>query len=185
MTNTFPAHTPDTAPQEAREALTQITQRLKFTPMMYAKQAEAPALFDAYRQGSALFEKTSLTSTERLIVLMSVSRLHNCDFCMSAHSWAGRRSGDDEDVIEALRNGTPIANARLQALRTFTEAMVLKRGAVSDDDRSALFAAGYTPRQALEVVLGIGLKILTNFTNALASTPPNPEFGEQNLWRAK
>jgi uncharacterized peroxidase-related enzyme len=183
MTDTFPAHTPDTAPHEARETLAQITQRLGFTPMMYAKQAEAPALFEAYRQGSALFDNTSLTWTERLIVQMAVSRLHNCDFCMSAHSWAARRNGDDEGVIQALRNGTSIANARLQALRTFTEAMVLKRGAVTDDDRSALFAAGYTPRQALEVILGIGLKVLTTFTNALARTPPNPEFGERNLWR--
>jgi AhpD family alkylhydroperoxidase len=183
MTNRFPLHTPEAAPAEAREALSQITQRLGFTPTMYAKQAEAPALFEAYRQGSALFDKTSLTATERLVVQLAVSRLHDCDFCVSAHSWAGHRAGVDDAAIVALRDGAPIADAKLQTLRVFTETMVLKRGAVSDQDRALLFAAGYTPRQALEVVLGIGLKVLTNYTNGLARTPPNPEFGEENLWR--
>jgi AhpD family alkylhydroperoxidase len=183
MKNAFPAHTPHTAPEEVRVALAQISQRIGFTPMMYAKQVEAPALFETYRQGSALFDKTSLPPTERLVVQLAVSRLHNCDFCMSAHTWAGRRVGVDDAVILALRDGGPIVDPKLQALRAFTEAMVLKRGAVSDEDRAALFDAGYTPRQALEAILGIGLKVMTTFTNGLARTPPNPEFGEDNLWR--
>jgi hypothetical protein len=33
-----------------------------------------------------------------------------------------------------------------------------------------------------EVILGLSLKTLTNYTNALARTPPNAEFGEA-VWR--
>lgn len=183
MPHDFPAHTAETAPTEARDALAQIGKSLGFIPMMYAKQAEAPALFEAYRIGSALLEKSSLDAAERLTVFMTVSRLHNCDFCMSAHSWAGRRGRIDEAVVFALRDGAPMPSAKLQALRAFTEALVLKRGAVSDADRTAFFDAGYTPRQALEVVLGVALKVMTNFTNSIAYAPPNPEFGSENLWR--
>jgi alkylhydroperoxidase family enzyme len=36
--------------------------------------------------------------------------------------------------------------------------------------------AGFTPQQALEVVLGIGLKTLSNYTNHLADTPLDEAF---------
>jgi alkylhydroperoxidase family enzyme len=60
--------------------------------------------------------------------------------------------------------------------------MLEKRGAVSDEEKRAFFDAGYTPRQALEVILGIALKTITNYTNALAHAPPNAEFGDA-VWR--
>ena len=87
-------------------------------------------------------------------------------------------------MVQALRNGTELSDPKLEALRRFVLAMIERRGAVSDDDKQAFFAAGYTPRQALEVILGLALKTITNYTNALARTPPNPEFGSA-LWRRR
>jgi AhpD family alkylhydroperoxidase len=119
-----------------------------------------------------------------LVIALATSYRHNCDFCVTAHSFGARRLGVEEEMVQALRNGTELSDPKLEALRRFVLAMIERRGAVSDDDKQAFFAAGYTPRQALEVILGLALKTITNYTNALARTPPNPEFGSA-LWRRR
>ncbi len=151
---------------------------------MLAKFAEAPPLLMGYQALAPFFDKASLNPTERLVVFLVASYRHNCDFCVTAHSWGAQRQGIDEQVVSVLREGRPLNEPKLEALRTFVIAMLEKRGAVSDQEKRAFFEAGYTPRQALEVILGLSLKTLTNYTNALARTPPNAEFGEA-IWRRR
>ncbi|MEZ0472929.1 carboxymuconolactone decarboxylase family protein [Luteimonas salinilitoris] len=184
MTIQFPAHTLETAPEEVRGAMDTMQKSMGFLPSMLAKFAEAPSLLMAYQAAAAFFEKSSLSSAERLVVVLTASYMHNCDFCMTAHSWGARRHGVDEGVLAPLRAGQPLSDPKLEALRRFVTAMVEKRGAVSDPDKDAFFDAGYGTRQALEVVLGLALKTMTNYTNALARTPPNPEFGDA-VWHRR
>ena len=183
MSEMFPTHTVETAPDEVRPVMQAMQQRMGFIPSMAAKFAEAPSLLMGYRTLEPFFDKTSFDPTERLVVYLTASYRHNCDFCMSAHSWAARRQGIDEEVVVALREGRSLADPKLEALRAFVAAMLEKRGAVSDEEKQAFFDAGYLPRQALEVILGLALKTMTNYTNALARTPPNPEFGA--LWQRR
>jgi AhpD family alkylhydroperoxidase len=182
MANLFPAHTIETAPEQARPALTAVQNKLGFVPTMMAKFAEAPLLLQAYQAAAGFFDKTSFSPTERLVVMLTASYLNNCDFCMSAHSWGAARQGLDTDVIAALRAGRALTDARLEALRAFVWTLVLEHGAVPEADQEVFFAAGFTPRQGLEVVLGVATKVMTNYTNALAVTPPNAEFGDA-IWR--
>ena len=74
-------------------------------------------------------------------------------------------------MIEALRNGTPITNTRIEALRTFTAQVVNNRGWVSDSDVQAFISAGYTQQNILEVILGMAHKVMSNYTNHIANTP--------------
>ena len=182
MTESFPAHTIDTAPDEIRPALQAMQEKMGFIPSMLAKFAEAPPLLMGYQALAPFFDKTSFNPTERLVVFLVASYRHNCDFCVTAHSWAAQRQGIDEEVVSALRDGRALEEPKLEALRAFVAAMLEKRGAVSDEEKRAFFEAGYTPRQALEVILGVALKTITNYTNALAHTPPNAEFGDA-LWQ--
>ena len=182
MVEDFPAHTLETAAEEVRASIARMQAQMGFVPTMLAKFAEAPALLTGYQTLAPFFEKTSLDPTERLVVFLVASYRHHCDFCMTAHSWGARRQGIDEGVVQALREGRPLTQPKLEALRVFVTAMLEKRGAVSDEEKRAFFAAGYNPRQALELILGLALKTLTNYTNALARTPPNPEFGDA-IWQ--
>jgi AhpD family alkylhydroperoxidase len=184
MTEMFPAHTIETAPDEVRPAMQATQKGMGFIPSMLAKFAEAPPLLMGYQALAPFFDKTVFSPAERLVVYLVASCRHNCDFCMSAHSWGARKQGIDEEIITALREGRSLSDPKLEALRTFVTAMIEKRGAVSDEQKQAFFKAGYTPRQALEVVLGLALKTMTNYTNALARTPPNPEFGDA-IWQGR
>jgi alkylhydroperoxidase family enzyme len=53
---------------------------------------------------------------------------------------------------------------------------VEQRGWVEPDQMNDFLDAGYSSQQALEVVLGIGLKTLSNYTNHLADTPLDEAF---------
>src|SRR5690348_14873906 len=131
MSDPFPLHTTDSAPDNVRADLETMQERMGFLPTMAAKLAEAPALLMAYRAAAPFFEQTSLTSAERTVVLMAASHRQECDFCMTAHSWGARRQGLDAGILTALRSGEALPDSKLEALRLFTLAMLEKRGAVS------------------------------------------------------
>ena len=50
------------------------------------------------------------------------------------------------------------------------------KGAITDEELQQFFNAGYNEQQAIEVVLGIALATLCNYTNNLAKTDINPEL---------
>ena len=79
--------------------------------------------------------------------------------------------------------GTPLPDARLQALSAFTRQLVEKRGWVSADDVQEFQGAGFTQAQVLEVILGVGMKTLSNFANHIADPPVDDAFAA-NAWKA-
>jgi alkylhydroperoxidase family enzyme len=67
----------------------------------------------------------------------------------------------------ALRAGEQVADPRLAALQQFTHRVMDTTGDVTDADRATFAAAGFTSRQALDVVLGVGAYTLSTFANRL------------------
>lgn len=143
--------------------------------------AEAPTILEGYMSLSEIFGKSDLTETERQIILMTNNRLNECLYCMAAHTTLSLMAGVPTDVIEALRNGTPIADKKMEALRQFSIVINQTRGWSDDDQIEAFLASGYTRRTMLEVVLGTALKVLSNYVNHVAETDLDPAFA-QNEW---
>src|SRR5437762_7071105 len=52
----------------------------------------------------------------------------------------------------------------------FTQAVVLQRGDISDEDFQALGKAGFTDAQIVEIVANIALNIFSNYVNSVAKT---------------
>ncbi len=172
----FNPHTTETAPEGSRELLAKVRGNYGFVPNLLAVQAESPTLLQAYLAIGKIFGEGGLDATEQQVVLMTASRLNGCDYCMAAHSTVSRGTGVPADVVDALRNGTPIADAKLEALRRFTERMVENRGHAGEGDIETLLAAGYEKATVFEVIVGIAMKVLSNYTNHVADTPLDPAF---------
>jgi alkylhydroperoxidase family enzyme len=73
--------------------------------------------------------------------------------------------------IEALRQGAKLEDPKLESLRQFTRSLILNRGKIAEAELKAFFAVGYSAQQALEVVLGIAVKTMSNYTNSITGTP--------------
>lgn len=179
----FATHTVETAPEGSKPILEAVTVKFKFLPNLIGNMAESPAAVEAYTTLSGIFAKADLSATEQQIIMMTINRLNNCTYCMAAHTTISKMSGVADDVIEALRNNTAIADSKLEALRQFTITMHDSRGWPQDAQVQAFLAAGYTKQTMLEVVLGISYKTLSNYTNHLAATQPDAAFSA-DLWEA-
>jgi uncharacterized peroxidase-related enzyme len=164
------------APAGSRNALSQVQATYGFVPNLMGVLANAPALLEGYRSLAAIFEKSTLTATERQVVLLAASSENGCEYCVAAHTVIAGMQGVDAEVVRSIRECAPIADPSLEALRRFTTEVVGKRGWPSKETVDQFTRAGYTPAQALEVVLGIGLKTLSNYTNHLAATPIDAAF---------
>jgi len=178
----FPLHDRGSAPGAAT-AFDRAEAAFGMIPNLTRKMATSPALAQAYLELTGLFEGCSLSAQERSVVLLTVSRFHGCDYCMAAHSMTGRMTGLPDAAVDALREDRPLVDARLEALRQFVRAMLEKRGWVDPADTSAFRDAGYSEQHALDVILGIGLKTLSNYTNHIAGTPVDEAFAHER-WTA-
>lgn len=173
----------ENAPEQSQATLQKIAKNYGFVPNLMGLMAHAPALLNGYVELAARFEQTSLNPTERLVLLISISRLNGCEYCVSAHSTAASMQKAPSDVIEALREGRAIADPKLEALRRFAEIVVERRGWPEQEAVQAFLDAGFEKHQVLEVVFGVGLKTLTNYTNHIVSTQLDPAF-EPTAWTA-
>jgi alkylhydroperoxidase family enzyme len=167
----FEYHTKATALAESIPLIERSIKTYGFLPKLHAVLAASPASYQAYLDTFELFEKKStLTPLEQQVVFQTSNFENNCQYCMPGHSFIMKLSKMPDEVIEALREGLPLKDARLQALRLYTRRLLEKHGHLSDSEIEAFIAAGYTHRQALEVLVGLAAKLLSNFTNALART---------------
>jgi len=183
MSRTFPVHTLESAPAESREALSAAAAAFGFVPNLIGVMASSPALAEAYLALSGIFErKTALSPAERQVVLLAVSRYHECRYCVAAHSMAADMQKVPAEVVEAIRSDTPIPDRKLEALRKLTTALVEQRGWLPEADIEAFLTVGYTPAQLLDVLVGVAQKTLSNFTNHLAATPLDEPMSAR-VWR--
>ncbi|MCF8481361.1 MAG: carboxymuconolactone decarboxylase family protein [Rhodospirillum sp.] len=168
----FEIHTLETAPKASRPLLEDSLKAFGRIPGLHATMAEAPALLEGYKVLHKLFaEETSFDKDELTVVWQTINVEHECHYCVPAHTGIAKMMKVDDAISEALRNETPLPNAHLEALRTFTLRVVRGRGDVTDAEVEAFLEAGFTNRQILEVVLGVAQKVMSNYTNHLAQTP--------------
>ena len=132
--NPFPVHTIETAPEASKPLLAAARRAYGFLPNLLSGMATSPALLEGYMALSGIFNKTDLSETERQIILMTSNRLNGCVYCMAAHTTISQGAKVPADVIAALRDNTPIAEPKLEALRQFTISVVETRGWPTDAD---------------------------------------------------
>jgi AhpD family alkylhydroperoxidase len=167
----FTVHTLDTAPEASKSKLAEVQKAWGFVPTLHGTLAESPQTLDAYDTLFALVSKTSLTPQEQQVVYLAINVMHECEYCTMGHTYLGRMVKLDEAAIQAIRNSMPIADAKLQALRSFTEAVVRERGFAGDLAVDAFINAGFTRQNVLEVVTVIATKTISNYVNHLTHTP--------------
>jgi len=172
----FTMHTEETAPEASKALLANSMQAYGMIPGLHAVMAEAPGLLEAYQSIGELFVNSSFDNDELTVVWQTVNVEHACHYCVPAHTAIAQNMGVSDEISNALRNETPLPNARLEALRSFTLNVVRGRGNVDETAVQTFLDAGFTRRQILEVVLGVSQKVMSNYTNHLANTPVDAAF---------
>lgn len=180
----FKVYDANNAPDDAKSVIEQAQTKFGFVPNILGVMAEAPCALKAYTQLSSLMEDTSFNSTERQIILMSVSYVNECDYCMAAHSVISNTEGVDEKVVQTLREGGKIEDSKLEALRALSVEITETCGNPNKEAIQQFYDAGYGNKQLLEVILGVTMKTLSNYINHIAETPLDDNFSKYK-WEKK
>jgi AhpD family alkylhydroperoxidase len=140
--------------------------------------AHLPDLLGAYLSGYENFRANAgFTPPEQEVVFLTISLANGCDYCVAAHSMlADKISKVPAGSLAALREGRTLPDAKLEALRAFTDAMVESRGEPGRDAVDAFLAAGFEPRHVFGIILAIGVKTFSNYTNHLTGTEVDKAF---------
>ncbi|MEW6344546.1 MAG: carboxymuconolactone decarboxylase family protein [Paraburkholderia sp.] len=179
--NTFNAYTIGTAPADSKPLLEGTKAAFGFVPNLQSFMSESPELLAGYSALWDLFSKSTLTPHEQQVVYLTSNFENDCHYCMAGHSTLAKMIKVDPAVIDALRAGTELPDAKLEALHRFTTVVVRERGFATDADIDAFLAAGYTRRNVFEVILGVATKVMSNYTNHIVHTPYDA-FMKGNEW---
>ncbi|MEU3771308.1 carboxymuconolactone decarboxylase family protein [Amycolatopsis keratiniphila] len=178
----FTLHDEASAPEASRPHLESAKRRMGFITTLNAVMAESPELLAGYNALAELFGKSSLPVRAKHVVWITASVRNGCEYCVAAHSTLALKSGVDSDTVAALRENKPLTDEKLDAARRFTASMVTGQGWAPDDEVERFLAAGYTKRHVMDVILGVGMKTLSNYTNHIAHTPLDPAWEPQE-WK--
>jgi AhpD family alkylhydroperoxidase len=174
----FAEHTIESAPPAARRAMTATKEHLGYLPAGVARLAASPQLLDGFLKLSAIFEGTTLDPVAREVVVMTIATRNGCHLCVAMHTARLTALDAGAGLIAALRAGEPPADPRLAAVREFTLRVLETTGDVGEHALRDFLAHGYTERNALEVVLGIGTYTMSTLANRLTGAPVDEQLRE-------
>lgn len=166
-----------------KDILDTALKQVGFIPNMYANMANAPAVLSTYLSGYGKFRgESGFTPAEQEVVFLGVSLVNGCTYCAAAHSMiADKMSGVPGPVLEAIRQGQPIPDAKLAALYELTQDMVRTNGKPSRAKLDAFLNAGFTESQVLYIVLAVAVKVLSNYSNHAFGTEVDERFAAYKL----
>jgi alkylhydroperoxidase family enzyme len=95
---------------------------------------------------------------------------------MALHTALMAGAAEHAETIAALREGTPLPDARLETLRVFVQEVIRERGRPSRETWEALAHAGFTEAQALEIVLGVGIYVMSTLFNIVTRAELDQPF---------
>ena len=168
--NQFKVHTIESAPEQSKPMLEASVKGFGMLPNLHGVMAESPAMLEAYKTIHDTFStKTSFNAEELTVVWQTINVENKCHYCVPAHTGIAHSMKVDAGITEALRNETPLADAKLEALRTMTLAVIRDKGYVSESQMKAFFEAGYSNAQYLDILVGYSQKIMSNYTNHVAT----------------
>lgn len=173
---TLKVHDIESAPEGSKALLENSQKSFGMIPGLHGVLAGSPQILEAYQTLHGLFTQSSFNEEELTVVWQTINVEHACHYCVPAHTGIAKMMKVDDNITEALRNETPLENAKLEALRTMTLSIVRNRGNVNQEELDAFYTAGYGEVQVLDIILGLSQKTISNYVNHIAHTPVDAPF---------
>ncbi|MGR8009659.1 carboxymuconolactone decarboxylase family protein [Streptomyces hypolithicus] len=167
----FIDHTVESAPAESRRPMEATLKHLGYVPVGVARIATSPHLLDGFLKLSAMFESSTLDPPAREVLIMTIAARNGCGICVAMHSAKLSSLDADPDLISALRDQLSPADPRLASIQRFVLDVLETAGDITPDSLQDFLDHGYTLRNALEVVLGIGTYTMSTLANRLTQAP--------------
>ncbi len=136
-----------TLPQDMQDAIAKVAEKSGFVPNVFLALAHRPdefRAFFAYHQ--ALMDKdVGLTKAEREMIVVAVSGINNCQYCVVAHGAILRIRAKDPLIADQVAVNWRKADLtdRQRAMLAYAEKVTMAAFQIGDADHQALRDAGF------------------------------------------
>ncbi len=166
--NRIPALDPAVATGNAKEWLDAVKKGLGVVPNLFRVTAQSPAALEGMVNLHAAIGK-GLNAKVREAIALATAEVDGCDYCLSAHTYLGKRAGlSDSDLVQARegRSSDPKVAAATKLARLLLE----KRGHVGDEALAEVRRAGFSDGEVIDIVANVAWSVFTNYVNVVAGT---------------
>lgn len=133
--------------------------------------SNSPALLaQLLRTNAVLSNESQIDRRELEAINLAVSESSGCDYCLAAHTLAGKAAGYSQGQMQLLRHGRYADDAKIDALIHFARHLVTTTGTLPATELEAVRAAGYGDREIVEAIGAISAILFTNMLNRVNDT---------------
>ena len=157
---------PKSATGPARALLDVVQEQLGLIPNLTRVLANSPKALEGFLGLFGAASDFALDVATRERIALTVAEGNGCQYCVSAHTAIGRRSGLSSDEMLLNRRGQS-GDARAAAAVAFARRVNDSVGEVSASEFAAARAAGLSDAEVVEI---ISLVALNFYTNVLCKT---------------
>ena len=159
-----------------------IATLVSFTRRAFVTSSNSASIHSRYSPRKLkAFEQGSFTPRERQLILLAASVENHCNYCAAAHSTVAKGAlHTPAEVVSAIRNNTPVPDAKLNALVTLVKELVREGGYAKDETIQKFIAVGYKKEQVMELLLGIAMKTISNYLDHISPAPVDQAFAAES-----
>ncbi len=165
--------TKDEAKGEVKIIYQDIEKKMGMIPNIFQNMGNSPVALKAFLNLNEAAGQTSLSPKIREQLALIVAQTNNCNYCLSAHTLIGKMVGLPDQELLLARQGEA-KDPKTQAILKFAQNVVKNKAQVTNQDVSALKAAGVTDGELVDIVFVIIVNMFTNYFNLV--TDPTIDF---------
>ena len=175
----FPVPDVEDLPEDLQERIEEETERAGFTPNVFKavgyRPEQARAFLDYH---DALVEDSELERAEIEMIIVAVSGVNDCLYCIVAHGALCRIYAEAPKLADQLaaNHRTAEINEKHRAMLDFAVKLTENQSAVDEDDIENLVDHGFSRKAVWDVGAVTAFYNLSNRLAHLADMRPNDEF---------
>lgn len=184
MTNKPIARTPipdiNDLPDDIRSRILTVQEKSGFIPNVFLMLAHRPAEFRAFMAyHDTLMDKAEgVTKAEREMIVVAVSALNQCQYCVVAHGAILRIRAKNPLIADQVAANWRKADItdKQKAMLDFAIKVTLRANEVNDADHEALRAAGFDDEAIWDIAAIAAFFGMSNRLANVTNLRPNAEF---------
>jgi uncharacterized peroxidase-related enzyme len=157
----------DESDSETGRLLADTHRQLGRVPNLYRALANSPAALEGYLKFRGSLQHGRLSPQLREQIALLTAEVNRCEYCVSAHTFRGRKIGISETELVSNRRGTS-ADPSVAAVLAFAAHVARSRGAVADRVIEDARSVGLVDEDLVEVMAHVALNTYSNILNHLA-----------------
>jgi uncharacterized peroxidase-related enzyme len=159
---------PATATGKTKDLLDGVEKGLGVVPNLFRVTAQSPHALEGMVALYGAIGK-SLNAKLREAIALATAEADGCDYCLSAHTYLGKRAGLAEVDIDLARAGRG-SDPKLAAAAQFARRLIETRGHVSASELADARGAGFSDAELIDIVANVAWSVFTNYVNEVAET---------------